>query len=87
LAKTTVVLGLVMSLIGGIAPRLVKANGNIEAKLKGGAEVAVAFGKAKPAPKAAAKSTTAVVKKGDKTMKSIATTNNGVGKRSSLPGE
>lgn len=87
MAKTTVVLGLVMSLIGGIAPRLVKANGNIEAKLKGSAEVAVSFGKAKPTPKAAAKSTTALAKNGDKTMKSITTINTGVGKRSSLPGE
>ena len=87
MAKITVVLCLVMSLIGGIAPRLVKANGNIEVKLKGDAEVAVAFGAAKAAPKAAAKSTKAVDHKGDRTMKSIATTNNGVGKRSSLPGE
>lgn len=86
MAKTTVVLGLVVSLIGGIAPRLVKANGNIEAKLKGHAEVAAAFGKAKAAPKAA-KSTKAAVQKGDKTMKTIDTTNNGVGRRSSLPGE
>ena len=76
-----------MSLIGGIAPRLIRASGNIEATLKGEAEVAVAFGKAKAEPKAAAKSTKATNRKGDKTMKSITTIKNGVGKVSSLPGE
>jgi hypothetical protein len=88
LAKTTVVLGLVMSLIGGVAPRLVKADGNIVATLKGEANVAVSFEKAKAGPRAAAKTCTkAAVKKGDKTMKPITTINDGVGKVSSLPGE
>ncbi len=76
-----------MSLIGGVAPRLVKADGNIVATLKGEANVAVSFEKAKAGPRAAKTCTKAAVKKGDKTMKPITTINDGVGKVSSLPGE
>jgi len=52
LAKATVVLGLVISLIGGVAPRLIKADGNINVIVKGEANVALGFGKAKAKPKA-----------------------------------
>jgi hypothetical protein len=98
LAKATVVLGMVISLIGGIAPRLIKADGNIDVIVKGEANVALGFGqaKAKPKPKAnsvagskavAKKSTKAAVKKGNKTMATIDSIKNGVGNASSLPGE
>ena len=88
-----VVLGLVMSLIGGIAPRLIKANGNIDVIIRGESNVSLAFGKAQAkskktasASKAVAKKTTkAWVKKG-KTMTTI-NTQKGVGNASSLPGE
>lgn len=91
-------LGMVISLIGGIAPRLIKADGEIDVTVKGEANVAVGFGqaKAKPKPKAksaassnavAKNSTKAAVKKGNKTMTTIDSINNGVGKASSLPGE
>jgi len=93
-----VVLGMVISLIGGIAPRLIKADGNIDVIVKGEANVALGFGqaKAKPKPKAnsvagskavAKKSTKAAVKKGNKTMATIDSIKNGVGNASSLPGE
>jgi hypothetical protein len=98
LAKATVVLGMVISLIGGIAPRLIKADGNIDVIVKGEANVALGFGqaKAKPKPKAnsvagskavAKKSTKAAVKNGNKTMATIDSIKNGVGNASSLPGE
>jgi len=96
LAKAAVVLGLVTSLVGGIAPRLIKADGNVDVIVRGEANVAVGFGeaKAKPAAKTAAKSkavakksTKAAVKKGNKTMTTINSITNGVGNASSLPGE
>jgi hypothetical protein len=98
LAKATVVLGLVISLIGGVAPRLIKADGNIDAIVKGEANVALGFGEAKAKPEVKAKSaatskavakksTKAAVKKGNKTMTTIDSILNGVGKASSLPGE
>ena len=98
MAKATVVLGMVIGLIGGIAPRLIKADGKIDVIVKGEANVAVGFGraKAKPKPKAksaadskvvAKKSTKAAVRKGNKTMTTIDSINDGVGKASSLPGE
>jgi len=97
LGKATVVLGLVISLIGGIPPRLIKADGNIDITVKGQANVALGFGEAKAKPKAKAKSvagskadirkSTKAVKKGDKTMTTIGSILNGVGKASSLPGE
>lgn len=89
---------MVISLIGGIAPRLIEADGNIDVIVKGQTNVAVGFGAAKAKPKAKAisalkskavakKSTKAAVKKGNKTMTTIDSTNNGVGNASSLPGE
>jgi hypothetical protein len=98
LAKATVVLGLVISLIGGVAPRLIKADGNIDVIVKGEANVALGFGEAKAKLKAKAKSaaaptvvakksTKAAVKKGNKTMTTIDSILNGVGKASSLLGE
>jgi hypothetical protein len=93
LAKATVVLGLVISLIGSIAPRLIKADGNVDVIVKGEANIAVGFGQPKAKPKSkssnvvAKKSTKAVVKKGNKTMTTIGSILNGVGKASSLPGE
>lgn len=91
-------LGLVISVIGGIAPRLIKADGNMDVIVKGDANVAVGFGQAKAKPKANARSaaaskvvsktsTKAVVTKGQKTMTTIGSILNGVGKASSLPGE
>jgi hypothetical protein len=98
LAKATVVLGMVISLIGGIAPRLIKADGNIDVIVKGEANVALGFGEAKAKPKVKAKSAAAsktvakkspkaAVKKGNKTMTTINSIQNGVGNASSLPGE
>ena len=96
MAKATVVLGLVISLIGGVAPRLIKADGNVDVIVKGEANIAVGFGQAKAKPKSksaaasnvvAKKSTKAVVKKGNKTMTTIGSILNGIGKASSLPGE
>ena len=96
MAKATVVLGMVISLIGGIAPRLIKADGKIDVIVKGEANVALGFGQTKAKPKPTAKSaagskavatkTKAAVKKG-KTMATIYSINNGVGNASSLPGE
>ena len=91
-------LGLVISLIGGVAPRLIKADGNIDVTIKGEANVALGFGKAKAKPKTKAKSaaaskagakksTKAAITKGNKTMTTIGSILNGVGKASSLPGE
>ncbi len=91
-------LGLVISLIGGVAPRLVKADGNLDVVVKGEAHVALEFGEVKSklksstARSAASKSTTkkrtkAVATEGDKTMTTIGSILNGVGKASSLPGE
>lgn len=88
-------LGLVISLIGGVAPRFIKADGKIDLTLKGEANVALDFGEAKAKPKTKAKSaatskvvskksTKAVVKKGNKTMTTIGSILNGVGKASSL---
>jgi hypothetical protein len=82
LAKATVVLGMVISLIGGIAPRLIKADVKIDAIVKGEANVALGFGQAKAKPKPKAKSVAgpkavaknnakAAVKKGNKTMATI----------------
>lgn len=90
-------LGLVISLIGGVAPRLIKADGKIDVIVKGEANVALRVGEAKVKPKAKAKSaatliavakksTEAAVTKG-KTMTTIGSILNGVGKASSLPGE
>jgi len=99
LVKTAVVLGTLISLIGGIAaPRLIKADGNINVIVKGGADLAFGFGEAKAKAKTGAKtaaksktvakkSTKAAVKKGHKTMTTINSTKNGVGNASSLPGE
>jgi hypothetical protein len=96
LAKATVVLGMVISLIGGIAPRLIKADGKIDVIVKGEANVTLGFGQAKAKPKAksvagskavAKKSTKTAVKKGNKTMTTIDSITNGVGNASSLPGE
>jgi hypothetical protein len=98
LAKATVVLGMVISLIGGIAPRLIKADGKIDVIVKGEADVALGFGQAKAKPKpmaksvvackaVAKKSTKAAVKKGKTTMTTIDSIKNGVGNASSLPGE
>jgi len=92
------VLGLVISLIGGIAPRLIKADGKINVIVKSEANVVLGFGqaKAKPKPKAKSaagskavvkKSTKAAVKKGNRTMTTIDSIRNGVGNASSLPGE
>ena len=91
-------LGLVTSLVGGIAPRLIKADGNVDVIVRGEANVAVGFGEAKAKPKSGAqtaakskavakKSTKAAVKKGNKTMTTINSITNGVGNASSLPGE
>jgi len=91
------VLGLVISLIGGIAPRFIKADGNIEVAVNGKANVAFDFGEAKAKPGAKAKSaaaskavakkrTKAAVKRGN-IMTTIGSIFNGVGKASSLPGE
>jgi len=77
---------------------LIKADGNIDVTIKGEANVALGFGKAKAKPKTKAKSaaaskagakksTKAAVKKGNKTMTTIDSIKNGVGKASSLPGE
>ena len=71
MAKVAVVLGMVISLIGGIAPRLIKADGNVDVIVKGGANVALGFGKAKAQPKATAKSAAkskAVAKKSTKAV-------------------
>ena len=98
LGKAAVVLGLVISLIGGIAPRLVKADGNIDVIVRGEANVTAGFGDVKAKPKteagtaakrtaAAKKITKAGLKKGNKTMKTINSDKKGVGKASSLPGE
>jgi hypothetical protein len=98
LAKATVLLGMVISLIGGIAPRLIKADGNINVAVKGEANAAVGFGKAKAKPKAkvesaaaskaaAKRNTKAAVKKGNKAMTTIDSIKSGVGNASSLPGE
>jgi hypothetical protein len=98
LAKATVVLGMVISLVGGIAPQLIKADGKIDVNVNGEANMVLGFGqsKAKPNPKTnpaadskavALKSTKAAVKKGNKTMTTIDSIKNGVGRASSLPGE
>jgi hypothetical protein len=98
LAKATVVLGMVIGLIGGIAPRLIKADGMIDVIVKGEVNVALGFGQAKAKPQAKAKSaaapktvaknsTKAAVKKGKNTMTTIDSIMNGVGNASSLPGE
>lgn len=82
-----------ISLIGGVAPRWIKADGSIDVIVKGEAHVALGFGKLKAkaksaAPKAVTKKTTkAEGIKGDKAMKTISSIFNGVGKASSLPGE
>jgi len=82
-----------IGLIGGVAPRCIKAGGNIDVIVKGEAHVALDFreltAKVKSAtPKAFTKNTTkAEVIKGDKTMKTIISIFNGIGKASSLPGE
>jgi len=90
------VLGLMASLIGGIAPRLIKADGKVDVIVKGEANVALGFGKAKAKSKSKAKSaasktvakksTKAAIKKGN-TMTTISSINSGVGKALSLPGE
>ena len=49
-------LGLVISLIGGVAPRLIKADGNIDVIAQGEAHVALGFGEAKAKPEMKAKS-------------------------------
>jgi hypothetical protein len=92
--KAAFVLGTVISLIGGVAPRLIKADGKIDLIVKGEANVAVDFGKLKSSGKSAAgskavskKNTKAAVKKGDKTMTTIGSILNGVGQAWSLPGE
>jgi hypothetical protein len=98
LAKATIVLGLVISLIGGVAPRLIKAEGNIDVIVNGDAKVTLGFGKAIVKSKAGKKSavsskaiakmsTNAAVAKGKNTMTTISSILNGVGKASSLPGE
>jgi hypothetical protein len=99
LAKATVVLSMVISLIGGIAPQLIKADGNIDVIVKSEANVHVGLGEAKAKPRAKAstaaeskavakKNRKAGVKKGDKKMTTIESiTNNGVGKAQSSPGE
>lgn len=89
-------LGLVTSLIGGIAPRLIKADTRIDVVVRGEANVAVFSGEAKVKPgvkaataaneSAAAKKRTAAIKKGTP-MTTINPIKNGVGKASSLPGE
>jgi hypothetical protein len=82
-----------ISLIGGVAPRWIKANGSIDVIVNGEAHVVLGLGKLKSKAKSAAsktvtKNTTkAEVIKGDKTMKTISSIFNGVGKASSLPGE
>ncbi len=85
-------LGLVIGLIGGVAPRWIKVNGNIDVTVHGKAHVSQGFGKPKVKARAASKavvkkSTNAAVIKGDKTMKTIGSIFNGIGKASSLPGE
>ena len=90
-------LGLVIGLIGGIAPRLIKADGNVEVAVQGNVKVALGFGEAEAKPKAKAKSVVAfkaVAKKRTKAavergniMTTIGSILNGVGKASSLPGE
>jgi hypothetical protein len=96
LAKVAMVLGLMTSLIGGIAPRLTKADGTINVIVRGEANVCVGFGEAKVTRKTtlmaeqtakAKNSTKAKVMKGKQTMTTINSDNNGVGKASSLPGE
>lgn len=76
-----------MSLIGGVAPRKVKADVSIEAKLKGDASLEVVIGTAETQPNSTETGMAAAIKKGDKSMNSIDTTKNGVGEKSSLPGE
>ena len=89
---------MVISLIGGIAPRLIKADGKINVIVKSEANVALGFGQAKAQPKPKTKSaagskaimkknTKAAVKKGNRTMTTIDSIRNGVGNASSLPGE
>jgi hypothetical protein len=98
LAKAAVVLGLVISLVGGIAPRLIKANGNVDVNVRGQATVVLGVGEANASPKVhtrtgakskagAKKSTKAGIKKGNNTMTTINSIMNGVGNASSLPGE
>ena len=85
-------------MIGGIAPRLIKADGKIDVIVKGEADVALGFGQAKAKPRPKAKSVVgpkavaknnakAAVKKGNKTMATIDSIKYGVGNASSLPGE
>jgi len=94
LGKAAVVLGMVISLVGGIAPRLIKADGNVDVIVRGEAGVTMAFGNPKAAVKTAVesqtvakKNTKARVKKGNNTMTTINSISNGVGNASSLPGE
>jgi hypothetical protein len=97
LGKAIVVLGLVTSLIGGMTPRLIKADGSVNMIVNGRVEAtfAVRQAKAKPnvnlgttaRPGATAKTKTkAAVKKGSN-MTTIGSIKNGVGKAMSLPGE
>ncbi len=96
MAKTAFVLGLVTSLIGGIAPRFITADGNINVVVRGEANVSAGFGKAQAklitkttvSQTAGTKKTTkAAIKKGNKTMTTINSIKKGVGKASALPGE
>jgi len=75
-------LGLVTSLIGGIAPRLINANGSVNVIVRGEANARVGYGEARAKPRAISvtaavrtagtkKTTEARVIKGEKTMKSI----------------
>lgn len=91
-------LGMVIGLIGGIAPRLIEADGRFNVIVKGEANVKLGFGQAKAKPKrktesaanpkaVAETSTKAALKKGNKTMTTIVSINDGVGNASSLPGE
>lgn len=89
---------MVISLIGGIAPRLIKADGKIDVIVRSEANVTLGFGQAEAKRKPKAKSvagskavakkiTKAAVKKRNKTMTTIDSIKNGVGNASSLPGQ
>ena len=95
MGKAAIALGLMISLIGGIAPRVTTADGKIDVTIRGEANVGFEFGEAKAKPNATTfaeqtmetkNSTNAELVKGEQTMTTI-NSDNGVGKASSLPGE
>jgi hypothetical protein len=96
LAKVAIALGLMTSLIGGIAPRVTNADGKIDVTIRSEASVGLEFGDAKAERNTTTfaertsgtkNSTDAELVKGEQTMTTINSDKNGVGKASSLPGE